>query len=1815
MDRIDDAYNGLMGEEFMRKTRERLHWICSKVTGENVLDVGCSQGTLARLLAALGKSVLGLDINKDAISYADARLSEVEASSRERIRFVAANFMDYKATDRFDTVVMGEILEHLPAPEAFVKKAWTHLSPGGRFVVTVPFGINDDPDHRQTFYSSWVREIVAPFFDIADVRYFGKWIGVVGTRRDRKTAVEKSIPLSAVKELEKAFYAIERPLVNDVKARGLRLQTQQKDIEETRKSLASKTAEAKTAAAAGNEQRARADKAAADYAKLKTDLTAEIAKQKETATKALADKNAADAAAAKQKTVLEGEIARQKTALVAEQAKTKDLNAKLVATRNELASVKNEALESRVSLEAERKISGGQTEQITILKAALQLAANRPQVDASETRLLEYSQEVRDLRAALDLKRDEAVSRAEQYGRLSGELNALKVERDALTRKVSEMSSEIASQAATIDESRNHARVCEEANAKLEAQSKEYAERLKKVSAEKAELEACLSTLEDENAVVKSDIEKADARQSELSFQLDAALKALDRMRMERDEGTMKCTALRSECDGLKNTNATLGENFNLVQTQLNAVRSALANAELVVKKLQDEKHALEAADHKALKTQQTTITAQKAEAAKFNAELAKAKAMIAAEQKKSTDFVAQLKRANAALKVADGQLSTLRKENTVISKQKSQAERRLTVEKLKYDKLAKAKLGRLTLAYWRLKDSLKRLFFKQQQIHRSTSSVVTNVNPYLPAIERMRKRLAALSASTALGYRRVSDFLRITKVACIMDEFTWKSYSPEANMIQLAPESYKDQLNDFRPEIIFVESAWRGVDNKWTNCIHKIPDELKGILTWAKGHGVPTVFWNKEDPIHFDTFKNAASLFDFIFTYDFNCVQKYKQITGRDNAFFLPMAVQPTMFNPIEKYERKDAFCFAGSYYKRYVERAKDLDGYIKAFPAYKSVEIYDRQFGKNDPNYMMPPEYAPHIKGNLPYDEIDKAYKGYLVAINLNSIKQANSIARRVFELLACNTATVSNYSYGVLTGFGDLVITSDDADVVLEALKKYQENLWDFDKFRLLGVRKVFSENTYRDRFAYICSKILGVDLASCKPVVAVVTAVKDEAEYQRVRRSFERQTYEDKRLFVLTKGNVDAKTIINGVDDLLRHLDGIDYVGMMSPADSYFDSYIEDLVHAFKYSSMNAVGKGSYFRRKRNKVILQSGYKPYSMMRNVNLHRGLMMVEAFSHVVSRKPNLLRSHAPVVKIEALSIDMFNYCEHGALDGLTDIQIDEISDLRGIDTGFRFSEMQKMAETLKPIHQKQPEGLSISSAKLYDCCKNVKCNKVEQTFENGHMSLLSELGKGEFVYFPISKEFRVEDIPLKDGTLWLNQETGYPSSVLASIAYFFYDAKKNKIKSFLAATNVNLTVDIPQGTKFVKFALRLQASDTLEVGALNFSHKPTPLPYYFDRNEFLCLLKNYPAYDNLYKNGFVHARLKLYERQGVNVTVFKLTQRLEPVFSEFEGIRVISGNEDYLKFILAHNKYRAVLVHFLDEDLWRPLSGLPFNVQIVAWSHGSDVLKYNRRLFNYANEQQLDKARTQSAKTDVFWRGLLHDIPVNLHFVFVSNWIKSVVEQDYDVRIPADKYSIINNPINMDLFKFEEKSPELRYKVLSIRPFASKKYANDLSVKCILELSKRNDFGKFEFTIIGDGPLFDEVLEPLRGFANVHILRKFMRQNEIYVCHRQNGIFLVPSREDTHGVSRDEAMSSGLVPVTNAVTAIPEFVDDTCCVLAPAEDYRYMAEGIGRIVDNPQLFLEMSRAASERVKRQTSSDVIIKKELSLIAGGIGSC
>ena len=249
------------------------------------------------------------------------------------------------------------------------------------------------------------------------------------------------------------------------------------------------------------------------------------------------------------------------------------------------------------------------------------------------------------------------------------------------------------------------------------------------------------------------------------------------------------------------------------------------------------------------------------------------------------------------------------------------------------------------------------------------------------------------------------------------------------------------------------------------------------------------------------------------------------------------------------------------------------------------------------------------------------------------------------------------------------------------------------------------------------------------------------------------------------------------------------------------------------------------------------------------------------------------------------------------------------------------------------------------------------------------------------------------------------------------------------------------------------------------------------------------------------------------------------------------------------------------------------------------------------------------LKQAKKESERRQAFWKTVFDNIEnYNIHFIFVSQYFANEIFEDNHISLPAEKYSIIHNCIDTELFQYHSKNSEQRKKLLSIRPYASNKYANDLTVKCILELSKEPFFRELEFRIMGSGDQFDNITAPLKKYKNVILEKRFLRQDEISDLHKDYGIFLTPTRMDAQGVSRDEAMSSGLVPITNAVTAIPEFVDDSCGILAPAEDYKAMAEGIKKLYYDKDLFESMSYKAATRVRSQSSKEYTIKKEIALI-------
>ena len=1048
-------------------------------------------------------------------------------------------------------------------------------------------------------------------------------------------------------------------------------------------------------------------------------------------------------------------------------------------------------------------------------------------------------------------------------------------------------------------------------------------------------------------------------------------------------------------------------------------------------------------------------------------------------------------------------------------------------------------------------------------------------------------------------------------KIACVMDPFTYESYGYEANFMQLTPQNWKEEMSSFRPDMLFVESAWRGKDELWWNTVGKKCDELVAIVHHCNQNGIPTVFWNKEDPVHFGTFLETAKIFDFVFTTDIDMIGHYKEKLGHERVYLLPFACQPMVNNPLEKYKRKDAFCFAGAYYRRYPERTKDLDNFMRNLPAYRPIEIYDRNYGKDDPNYSFPEEFRPFIVGTLPFSEIDKAYKGYEYAINLNSVKQSQSMfARRVYEVLASNTLTVSNFSRALRLLFGDLVITSDSGKEIVKCLRRFGDNPTVMKKLKLAGLRKVMREHTYRERLGSVISTVFDWQYVPEPVRIFMVCFVQNEDEAKKCLVHFKRQNYPHKELLIIDKTgrfetrekNVTTVTVRKGmkVGDLCN---ANAFLALIDPVDYYGADYLTDLVLGTHYFHGDALGKAAYYRNEtgeKNPVIVNEN-AVYRSTKVLELRRAIVKTARISAVeIKSLKSIARTDEFGTELTCISLDEFNYCEHGqSLPSEKRLFVD------APDRGFNGISLKKITDFSR----------NVTKSSRYSASEQLQMHSLAEKLPKKIVGVTVDIGK----YVVLQSE-----LPSEKHLNLYNQEYFAPSALgIENSRKVFFDAegdldlmmiveyndeKQQKISHQMLSAGRNGELTLPNRTKWIRFGYRVKGSGNARMRMLELGHRVLAPSVVIGNAKHLVLTNLYPSYDNLYRNGFVHSRVRAYRENGLAVDVFTLQKNAPVSFREFENIDVISGSQDALRNLLRHNRYKTILVHFLDSSMWEVIEEFLDEIRVIVWVHGAEIQPWHRRIFNYTSGEELEKAKEVSDRRLAFWREVLRSPHRHLKLVFVSKYFMEEVEENLGLRIPEANKTVIHNFIDTELFSYIPKDPEQRKKILSIRPYASRTYANDLSVKMILELSKKPYFNELEFRMIGDGILFEETLAPLRKFDNVIIEKRFLTQSEMALLFKAYGIFLCPSRMDTQGVSRGEAMSSGLVPVTNSVAAIPEFVDDNCALLSGKEDVAEMVRKMEEVISKPSLFSSLSESASKRVYMQCGVRNTIESEIKLI-------
>lgn len=327
-------------------------------------------------------------------------------------------------------------------------------------------------------------------------------------------------------------------------------------------------------------------------------------------------------------------------------------------------------------------------------------------------------------------------------------------------------------------------------------------------------------------------------------------------------------------------------------------------------------------------------------------------------------------------------------------------------------------------------------------------------------------------------------------KIAVVADHFTTECLAMECSIRQVTPANYREVIDSWKPDLLFVESAFHGMQGTWRYELAKQPRWLRltrpkaifRVVEHARARRVPTVFWNKDDGAYFDEFIHVAKAFDAVFTTDEDCLQRYRQaLPSGVPAQVLMMPYQPRL-HAFEGFAfRHRAACFLGSYYQRILnDRRSFLDMMFAAMARTQTpLYVYDRNHGRLSSfrEFSFPKHSHVHVRAKVSHARTARVYKSHEISLNVNSVTGSRTmISRRLVEILACGGIAVTNGSRAVSEHFKDFCHVIETADQALELLSRLKHGPSADDLQRAeAGAGYVRQHHTWAHRLEQVCATI--------------------------------------------------------------------------------------------------------------------------------------------------------------------------------------------------------------------------------------------------------------------------------------------------------------------------------------------------------------------------------------------------------------------------------------------------------------------------------------------------------------------------------------------------------------------------------------------------------------------------------------------------------------------------------------------------------------------------------------------------------------------
>ena len=223
------------------------------------------------------------------------------------------------------------------------------------------------------------------------------------------------------------------------------------------------------------------------------------------------------------------------------------------------------------------------------------------------------------------------------------------------------------------------------------------------------------------------------------------------------------------------------------------------------------------------------------------------------------------------------------------------------------------------------------------------------------------------------------------------------------------------------------------------------------------------------------------------------------------------------------------------------------------------------------------------------------------------------------------------------------------------------------------------------------------------------------------------------------------------------------------------------------------------------------------------------------------------------------------------------------------------------------------------------------------------------------------------------------------------------------------------------------------------------------------------------------------------------------------------------------------------------------------------------------------------------------------LTNVFYNKHEVVISP--SEGIRKDLKRHHLKSKVVVISNGIEID--KFRKKGKYRKFpKFLHVGRIAFEKKI-DIILEALAIVCRR--YPKAQLTIVGKGPALGRLKRlsrKLRLTRNVKFAG-FVKRDMLPRIYRSHDVFVTASEMETQGIVLLEAIASGLPVIGVNVLAIPDVVHNKKTgFLVKRRDYKGMAKGMLRLIENPELISKYGKNARAEAEKHNLAESCRKME-----------